>query len=154
MAQRGFVESQLFPVLMMALLGVCVVMLAALTYRTAAAPPLRPPAFEYMDPAPTIEDNVVCPGDTLEWTVGLRVTGAPASVITYRSVWDMAGQFTRVWDSAPDVLNVIENGEVIERILYRVPPLPPGDYQLRTVSQTYTSEATQYVVGFSVPSMC
>lgn len=103
----------------------------------------------------------VCPGDTLEWPVAFTVQRAPVMVISVRSIWDVAkNQSVTLPPGTPfnagslNFTNYTETTHVSRTAQVEVPPLPAGDYQIRSAVQEFNSQAAAYQVPFTVKEGC
>lgn len=111
----------------------------------------------YEKPEYLLDDNKLCPGDTLAFTPTLIVTSAPVLVEITSTWWDVANRRTVVQARQSDVLISIfkGNGRFSRTISVTVPKLEPGYYEyLRATESTSGSQVALMSVPFVVPEDC
>ena len=96
------------------------------------------------------EESVLCPGDTLTYTVTIGIESAP-SFVDIREAWCVAGrQCPREFKLTPDFSIAAESGDLGKFAARRaVPDLPPGEWEFRHMNITTSQSEAHHKVTLS-----
>lgn len=104
-------------------------------------------------------DSVLCPGETMNYSVDIGITSAPAVIDIYES-WCIAGrQCPREFRLPPDFSIASKSGELGSFDARRVlPNLPPGEWEFRHANISKANQDQHSLSGYSlfvtVPTDC
>lgn len=104
-------------------------------------------------------DSVLCPGETMNYSVDIGITSAPA-VVDIHEAWCVSGrQCPREFKLPPDFSIAREPGKLGSFDAQRVvPDLPPGEWEFRHANTSQLDHGKTSLSGYSlfitVPSDC
>jgi hypothetical protein len=102
------------------------------------------------------DDVSFCPGETLDWSVDIRVRGGNIERLEIvRTIWSVDEARTVVFDDHPE-FSVIRGPQstAFPRLSYLIPDLAAGNYELRVASSGHLTKVTGYFIPFTVPEGC
>lgn len=96
-------------------------------------------------------DDMLCPGETMTYTVTIDIARAPAKV-DIDEAWCVANrQCPHAFKLPPDFSIAGEEGSVGTFVAERVvPDLPPGKWEFRHINATKTNGAPETLSGYNV----
>lgn len=102
------------------------------------------------------ERTAYCPGDEIEWSVDIRLTGNGFERLEIvRTIWNVDEERTVIFDTEPEYSVIFgEEAQAHPRLSYTVPDLPPGRYELRVAASGNLTRVTGYAIPFTVPEGC
>lgn len=120
--------------------------------RLTLAPYYRPP-FEFETPV-VLSETALCPGESLTYQITLHINDVPTLAVNARTVWSVDRGITVTPDTAPRYVIWREVGTIRAEVMYPIPELPPGNYEVRSGTAGIGQGTTAYAVGFRIPEGC
>lgn len=141
------------PVVSTVILGLAFVICALLfSLMLRYEPPAPAVTFRY----PVVDSGAAsyCPGETIAYRQEIRIVNTPATLRVVRAVWGITDERTIIWDEEPDWAVYTAPATVRQSLVYTVPVLGPGSYELRVAIGGEGWRPAAYAVPFTVRLGC
>ena len=146
-------EEQRFAWLMVLVGSGCVMALGVFVF--ALRGPHVQPAVYITSPTRVLPNPAeVCPGEMMSYTVQIDIQVAPSQVMIVETVWSVDMGHTIIFDESPIWAAYTDPVRFAREFIYTVPQLEPGQYELRSVAQEFSSKPSAYSVPFTVRGDC